>query len=213
MDAFKEVHWNLTQVAAWVCLRDAELVGLHSDSCEEEPLPAQVTIMAMLRSGEESTAWSEARNQIIVALQRGEIHASGVCIGTAKRAEIDVLEWLSLRFEFDPDQGTVANAQGTCGAGWEKLKFNSTEIVAKWPEFNAESAAAPPPDITDRELRAWIKHDAWTAGQAMLLLHGKTPRIQWLRNGELTTHFSNAKTYLVCCPAKKFRKSGEFFQD
>ena len=196
MDAFKAVHWNLTQVAAWVCLRDRDLVGLHSDSCEEEPLPAQVTIMAMLRSGEASTAWSDAQNQIIVALQKGEIHASGVRVGMTVRAEIDVREWADLHFKFDPDQATVANAQGISEPRWEKLRFNRAEIVANWPEFKAENAAAEPPDITDRELRAWIKHDTWTAGEAMLLLHGKTPRNPWLRNDELTTHFSEAKRYL-----------------
>ena len=48
---------------------------------------------APLAKGEESTAWADAKNEIIVALREGKIQASGIRVGTMLRTEFCALEW------------------------------------------------------------------------------------------------------------------------
>jgi len=53
-----------------------------------------------------------------------------------------------------------------------------------------------PVNLKDDELKAWCKHDCWTATEAIFLLHGKTPQNIADGNNELVTHFPQAKIYL-----------------
>ncbi len=196
VDAFDEVHWNLAQLAAWVCLRDRELVTQHSDTRDDKPSASHVAVALALRQGYEETRWGVVLNQVMLALQEGKIEASGVRVGTNVRAIIDALDWADLDFKFDPDQAMETNSSGIWEPRWEKLKFRRAGILANWPEIDVHTATDAPPDIKVKELRAWLKHDSWTAAEAMLILHGKVPREPWLQNDELETHFPQAKVYL-----------------
>ena len=60
-----------------------------------------------------------------------------------------------------------------------------------------QSAAPPLPDITEDELLSWVKRDTWTAGEAVLLLHGKVPCNPWLSDDELATRFVKSTVHLA----------------
>lgn len=196
VDAFDEVHWNLAQLTAWVALRDREFVNQHSDTRCDKPSASHVAATLVLRQGYQGARWGDVLNQIMLALQEGKIEASGVRVATHVRAIIDPLDWADLDFKFEPDQAMEKNPSGIWAPRWEKLKFSRSSILSNWPETKVYTAADPPPDIEADDLRAWLKHDSWTAGEAMLILHGKTPREPWLQNHELETHFPQAKVYL-----------------
>ena len=196
VDAFQEVHWNLAQLTAWVALRDRELVNQHSDTRGDKPSARHVAVVLTLRHGYKKARWGDVLNEIMLALQEGKIEASGVRIATHVRATIDPLDWEDLDFKFDPDQAMEKNPSGIWEPRWEKLKFRRASILSNWPEIKVYTAADTPPDIEAEDLRAWLKHDSWTAGEAMLILHGKAPAEPWLQNHELETHFPQAKVYL-----------------
>ena len=147
--------------------------------------------------GKNPLAWADAKNEIIVALREGKIQASGIRVGTTVRAKINAPEWADLQFKLDSDQAMATNSLGIYEPQWEKLKFHREDILANWPEVEMQSAAPPLPDITEDELLSWVKRDTWTAGEAVLLLHGKVPCNPWLSDDELATRFVKSTVHLA----------------
>ncbi len=196
VNAFDQVHWNLAQLAAWVYLGDRELVNQHSDTRGDEPSANHVAAALTQHHAYEKAQWGDVLNQIKFALQEGEIEASGVRVATHVRATIDPLDWADLDFKFEPDQAMEKNPSGIWEPRWEKLRFRRSSILSNWPEIKDYNPTDTPPDIEAEDLRAWLKHDSWTAGEALPILHGKVPEETWLGNHVLEKHFPQATAYL-----------------
>lgn len=196
-DPFRRRYWNLSQVAAWICLRDRDSVAQFTlPSGEEAPSAMLLAIGSGGESDKTFCSWSRASDELLVSLQEEKVAASGIPVAGGKRVHISALDWIDLELKFSPDAAAQRNAQGMLEIRWRDLHFEREQVQAHWPEAHMIEPSTPPRPISRNDLRAWLNHDVWTAPEAILLLHGMRPALPWLDNDQITTHFLQAKIYL-----------------
>ena len=165
--------------------------------------------------------YQTAKAQIMRALEDARLSATAIAVGSDVRLPVGATDWLDLDIYFDLKTGTYA--------GWKKrprigdpryrdVKIARTEILSVWPDpFTnirvGEANQEPPEHITDDELQGWLRHDSWTALQAIFLLHGKKPRNAVNSDDEIFTHFVQAHVYLqtgleISAIGKKVTRAG-----
>lgn len=196
-NAFSAPYWNLAQVFAWISLRDPQRVEQFCAPEGERPSASLIAIELALDVPEESPDPAGcAQSSLIRELQAGALLASGIPAHDDVREEIPALEWLDLRLSYEPDQALAKNPQGVWEPRWIRLQFPRVEVLRLWPEARVHVSSGVPKDLDYRSLLGWMKHDVWTAAEALLLLHGKEPTLPYTEDHELTTHFLQAKVYL-----------------
>jgi len=168
MDPFESPYWNLVQLIAWAITRNRQLVAMAGDIAgdprwyrktarlpdgstiefEEPAGPIGLRYLDTWLAAHPSTTQIPRRmvqENIIHALTKSQLHATGRRCGRGNRRQIDPLCWADLEFQEHP-LGAASKLVGEEGVFWSDLLFPREEVLALWPPILAatsEEAHAP----------------------------------------------------------------------
>ncbi len=195
MDAFEKPYWNLIQVLAWVYLRDPDLVRRAADDAtghgllrrrikvpgkrakwanvsRPPPTELELELGAAIRGVAEFNSLDEAEQEILAALGRNTLTASGFENDVGDLKEIAAIQWAILQFYEGPLKGPLKGksyAGPRAGTGldrtsWYRLQFNRDEVLKVWPDPSApierprladeQEPSSEPSERTPKELGA-----------------------------------------------------------
>lgn len=163
-DPFQEVYWSLPMVAAWIIWRLPKAVlevvprkGTRGKIWERESEtsfvlvgPNDWSLGCVYRKAIENddseettrvTGAVEAREQLRVRLQGGDLRASGKN-SEGQRTEIPPFEWQDISLDnWDKDANSVFS-EGAGRLRYSAVTVAKIDVVAKWPALNEHAAPA-----------------------------------------------------------------------
>ena len=188
MGGFENTDWSLQQVLIWLYTGDREMV---SEAAKWEPFGMDVIHkLAMPRLGETKVptirSFEDCERELVVELRKGRLVARGVAKNEIVRRKIPEVDWIDLRFSYDPP-GAVppASKQPKGATSWYDLKFPSEMALELWPDQATESAAVEGNDAQKWPIeliaQLWV---AVTQNPAITAAHIEDEMVKAVARGE-----------------------------
>ena len=157
MEVFEETHWNLIQLLAWVYLGDRRLVRIAADRVSDRgryeqqvllpdgskgwaesqaaaPGPVRLQIESARKGGAAYESFEQAEDAVLAVLREGMLTAYGLENDKGDVKQVPQIQWLGLKFYYDPPRAGPIDTLRFDTTKWHKLKFKCREIMVFWPD-------------------------------------------------------------------------------